>query len=208
MTLKDMRILKGLSQAELAALSGVNLRSLQDYEQGHKSIASAKGETLLRLSKALGFSIENLLEDSTIDLTFEAINTADAKERFLAYERHIASRKENIVHFPVIVKDTYVDMSRIYPTKQQMVGKVLSELRMDNRVTSLRLFGSSITMACNKDSDLDFAIGLNDLSTKAKNEVSEKVQLACDWSADIIWADRISSSDRIYTDIMKGLILI
>ena len=51
----------GLSQRELAALTGINYRSLQDYEQGHKRLASANGETLLRLSLALGCTIPELL---------------------------------------------------------------------------------------------------------------------------------------------------
>lgn len=54
MNLKQMREKAGLKQAELAQISGVNLRSLQDYEQGHKSLYSAKGETLLRMSITLG----------------------------------------------------------------------------------------------------------------------------------------------------------
>ena len=52
--LKDIRESKGLTRKELSELSGINFRSLQDYEQGHKNITSAKGETLYRLSVALG----------------------------------------------------------------------------------------------------------------------------------------------------------
>ena len=42
-------------------MSGVNFRSLQDYEQGHKKLASANGDILLRLSTVLGCSVEELL---------------------------------------------------------------------------------------------------------------------------------------------------
>ena len=44
-------------------MSGVNFRSLQDYEQGHKKLTSASGDVLLRLSTVLGCSMEDLLLD-------------------------------------------------------------------------------------------------------------------------------------------------
>ena len=42
-------------------MSGVNFRSLQDYEQGHKKLTSASGDILLRLSTVLGCTAEDLL---------------------------------------------------------------------------------------------------------------------------------------------------
>lgn len=63
MSLRDIRTSKNLTQRELARKSGVNYRSLQDYEQGHKKLTSANGDILLRLSTALGCSIEDLLID-------------------------------------------------------------------------------------------------------------------------------------------------
>ncbi len=51
-----------MSQKELAAQSGVNFRSLQDYEQGHKKLSLANGDTLLRLSIVLGCSLIDLLK--------------------------------------------------------------------------------------------------------------------------------------------------
>jgi len=59
--LKNIRESKGLSRKEVSERSGINFRSLQDYEQGHKNIKSAKGETLYRLSLTLGCSMEALL---------------------------------------------------------------------------------------------------------------------------------------------------
>ncbi len=62
-TLKQIRQNMGISQSELAEISGVNLRSLQDYEQGRKTLFSASGEMLYRLSFALNCSINDLLID-------------------------------------------------------------------------------------------------------------------------------------------------
>lgn len=66
MGLREIRKSRNLTRRELAQRSGVNFRSLQDYEQGHKSLLSASGDTLLRLSTTLGCSMEDLLLDDAI----------------------------------------------------------------------------------------------------------------------------------------------
>jgi len=53
----------GYSQRELAEKSGVNLRTLQQYELKTKDINKAATTTLLALSKSLGCKIEDLLEN-------------------------------------------------------------------------------------------------------------------------------------------------
>ena len=60
--LKRIRTTYGCTQAELARQSGVSLRSIQMYEQRHKDINKASAETLYRLSKVLGCTMENLVE--------------------------------------------------------------------------------------------------------------------------------------------------
>lgn len=60
--LKEARERAGLTQKELSERSGVNLRTIQDYEQGRKSINKAQGLTLYRLANALNVTIEELLE--------------------------------------------------------------------------------------------------------------------------------------------------
>ena len=52
-----------MSQSELAKQSGVPVRTIQQYEQGQKEIDHARGETLLRLARALACSIEDILEN-------------------------------------------------------------------------------------------------------------------------------------------------
>lgn len=61
--LKRIRESRGLSQAELATLSGVKLRSIQMYEQKGNDIDKAQAQTLYKLSRVLGCYIEDLLED-------------------------------------------------------------------------------------------------------------------------------------------------
>ena len=60
--LKRIRTAYGCSQAELAEMSGVGLRSIQMYEQRNKDINKASAESLLRISKVFGCRIEDLIE--------------------------------------------------------------------------------------------------------------------------------------------------
>ena len=60
--LKRIRTTYGCTQAELAKKSGVSLRSIQMYEQRNKDINKANADTLYRISKVLGCSMEDLIE--------------------------------------------------------------------------------------------------------------------------------------------------
>lgn len=60
--LKRIRTTYGCTQAELADLSGVSLRSIQMYEQRRKDINKASTESVYCIAKVLGCSIEDLLE--------------------------------------------------------------------------------------------------------------------------------------------------
>lgn len=51
--LKELRKAAGLTQAELAKKSGVNLSMIQFYEQGFKDLNKAAFETGLRIAEAL-----------------------------------------------------------------------------------------------------------------------------------------------------------
>ena len=60
--LKARRRALGLSQGLLADLSGVSLRTIQQYEQRRKNINRAQAETLAMLAGALECEMEDLLE--------------------------------------------------------------------------------------------------------------------------------------------------
>lgn len=59
--LKKTRILKQMSQSELAAKSGVPIKTIQDYEQGRRDINKAAIETVLKLANALDSSMDLIL---------------------------------------------------------------------------------------------------------------------------------------------------
>lgn len=60
--LKRIRMAYGCTQAELAKKAEVSLRSIQMYEQRNKDINKASVDTIYRLAKALGCTMEDLIE--------------------------------------------------------------------------------------------------------------------------------------------------
>ncbi len=61
--LKELREKAGLSQVQLADASGISVRVLQNYEQGVRNLNGAKLITLLRLCRALGCNLGNIVTD-------------------------------------------------------------------------------------------------------------------------------------------------
>ena len=61
--LKRIRESRGISQSELAKMSGVKLRSIQMYEQKANDIDKAQAQTLYKISRVLGCNIEDILEN-------------------------------------------------------------------------------------------------------------------------------------------------
>ena len=59
--LKEKRKEAGMSQAQLAEKSGVNIRMIQHYEQGFKDFDKASVETAVKLAKALKCTVEDLI---------------------------------------------------------------------------------------------------------------------------------------------------
>jgi transcriptional regulator with XRE-family HTH domain len=66
MKLQDVRKSAGLSQAKLATLSGISLRTIQDYECGHRTIDTAKLSIITALADALQVPLYELMEDAEL----------------------------------------------------------------------------------------------------------------------------------------------
>jgi len=60
--LKRIRSAAGLSQSKLSADAGVSLRSIQMYEQRNKDINKAQALTIVKIARALGCEVEELME--------------------------------------------------------------------------------------------------------------------------------------------------
>lgn len=60
--LKRIRMLTGYSQSELAKEAGVSLRQIQLFEQRQRDINKTQVENVVRLARALGCAVEDLVE--------------------------------------------------------------------------------------------------------------------------------------------------
>lgn len=100
-----IRELRGLSRKEVAELSGINLRSLQDYEQGHKDISSAKADTLYRLSLTLDCSMEELLSETVFDI--EEFRKKEFEKRLRSYQKNMELQsKKKVQTIPYSSEDS------------------------------------------------------------------------------------------------------
>ena len=63
--LKQYRIMRGLTQLDLATRTGISLRTLQDYEQGRKDINKAAAITVCKLAEELECNVWELLEEES-----------------------------------------------------------------------------------------------------------------------------------------------
>lgn len=61
--LKEMRQSRGLSQSQLAEKTGINVRTIQHYEQGSKIFDHARIDTILKVCVALGCQLEDIIEN-------------------------------------------------------------------------------------------------------------------------------------------------
>lgn len=110
--LKDIRNYRGMSQSALAMLSGVNLRTLQDYEQVQRPLAKASAETVYRLAKALNVRMEDLIltapDDTPDDDTLDAIKQ-EYYEKFVS-ELQVSGGKDLYRRLPCYVQQMKEDL--------------------------------------------------------------------------------------------------
>lgn len=66
MKLQELRNKVGLSQSGLAKLSGVKLRTIQEYEYGRQILDNAKLNIITALADALQVPLYELIEDEEL----------------------------------------------------------------------------------------------------------------------------------------------
>lgn len=65
--LKKIRMLRKLTQDELAGLAGVNIKSLSAYEQQPEKLSAASITTVYRLSQALNVDVMDIINRECLD---------------------------------------------------------------------------------------------------------------------------------------------
>ena len=64
MSLESLRLKRGLTLEQLAEKTGLKCTTVRKLEDGFNNIAFARAETVWRLAKALGVTMEDLLQQS------------------------------------------------------------------------------------------------------------------------------------------------
>lgn len=64
--LQELRTAAGLTRQQLSIKSGVNIRTIEAYEQGNKDINKAKLITILKLCSSLNCNLHDVITDDEI----------------------------------------------------------------------------------------------------------------------------------------------
>lgn len=185
---------KNISVYKLSELSKVPYTTLNELLNGKKSINDCKIKTIENIANALNLTIENLLHI----LNNKNITLSNSWEE----------SKNKIYYFPVIIDNVNYECNRIHPLKQKKINEVYNYVINNSDISKVIVFGSSINIRCNKKSDIDIAISLNQDSFNMtnKNIISEKIQEICDYNCDIVWLNTLEKNSKLYNNIyMKGV---
>lgn len=187
--IKDILKDKNISVYKLAKESGVPYTTVNEIVLGKKNPKDCSVRTISSLANYLNVPEQALFDDSKIQISTSWLD-----------------QKDKIYIFPIIVNNDNYDVSRIHPLNQKKINIVFNIINNDPRINKVIIFGSSTTLRCNKNSDVDIYISLNqkDVNNKNKDEISEAIQNELDYKADIIWADRVNGNSKLYKNIMKG----
>ncbi|MGF7145278.1 transcriptional regulator with XRE-family HTH domain [Anaerotaenia torta] len=117
--LAEARKRMGLSQSQLAKLSGISVRMIQHYEQGVKDINMASAQTVYKLAEALGCDTSELLTIFSDAESLEALSD-DVKKAII--KREAAERYSGFKAYPGTCKAIFNfipdDMFHRLPAKE------------------------------------------------------------------------------------------
>ena len=193
--LKELLIEKNLSVYKLAKETNLPYTTVNELVLGKKNINECNVKTIKTLATYFNYSTDKFID----------IITNTYKPTVLA-STWVAAKHQKY-EFPVIQDNMNYEAKYIHPLKQKIVNIIYDKIKDIPYLEKLILFGSSITICCNKDSDLDFAILLkteyNDL--EHQNEISEIIQEASGYNCDILWLDKLEKNTNIYNNVQRGV---
>jgi predicted nucleotidyltransferase len=112
----------------------------------------------------------------------------------------------HIFLFPIIVNTDFVNINRIFPSKQKIVKSIYDNSDLHNLCKQIIVFGSSITLRCTMYSDLDLAVELLNDNNESRNKATLILSKLLRGSRyDLIWIDEDIYNERVYEYIQKGV---
>lgn len=186
--LKDIIKENGYSVYKVSKESGVPYTTCNEIVLGKKNIEDCSIKTIASLASYLNVPLESLFKSKKQKTSSSWLEAKD--------KRYI---------FPIVIDDAKYEAARIHPLNQKAINNIYDVVSVDPRILKVIVFGSSTTIRCNRNSDVDIAIELADYSNEIKNEISEKIQEVNNYNTDIIWLDRVKSGSNIVNNINKGV---
>ena len=115
----------------------------------------------------------------------------------------------NRARFKKVVKTNFKRINEIYPLKQKDVAVLYKALLGFPNLKNITVIGSSTTLKCNRDSDLDLVIELEKYDNQTRLAVIDEIEkaLGCDYTYDVLWRDHLSEKDAIFKYYKQGVSL-
>ena len=181
---------------KLSEISKVPYTTLNELANGKKTVNDCKIKTIENISKALNISIELLLDI----LNNKQVKLSNSWEE----------NKNKKFYFPIIVNNDNYECNRIHPLMQKMVNKIYNFVSNTYEIEKVIIFGSSINIRCNRNSDIDIAVKIKSESfnRNVQNNISEQIQEITEYNSDIIWLNTIDQNTKLFNNInTKGVII-
>ncbi len=192
--LKDIIKSRNLSVYRLAKETNLPYTTVNEIVLGKKNVENCSLATIMPILNYLDIDIDELIS---------------SKKKKIELASTWEEKKDKKFIFPIITKDTPYEAKYIHPLMQREVKKVYDTISKEKCVEKLILFGSSINIRCNYQSDLDFAVKLKDdcFTIENKNMISELIQEITEYNADVIWLNSLEKGTLLETNIKKGIVI-
>jgi len=195
--IKDYIKIRNESIYKISKNSNIPYTTLNEIVLNKKNICDCNVGTLKKLAKYFNITIEALIdicENKNIIISNSWYENKYKKFKF-----------NNITNY------NYDFLTYIHPLNQKKIAKIYNSIKDIQNIKRVIIFGSSVNIRCNKNSDIDIYIDLKDknASRDIKNNISDLIQKSNDYneSIDIIWSGSIDEKTEMYKNIMNGIII-
>ena len=180
---------KKISVYKLSEISNIPYTTVNELANGKKNIDDCKIKTIQGLADSLNLTIESLLGLFNDD----KVILSDSWEQ----------NKYKKFYFPIIISNDNYECNRIHPLMQKKVNEIYNIIKNYKEIEKVVLFGSSVNIRCNNNSDIDIAIKIKDeyFNRSIQNIISETIGEITNYNCDIVWINTIDKLSLLFNNI-------
>jgi len=156
-TINDLRVKTGLSQAGFSKKYGIPVRTVQQWEQGRSTPPDY---------------LTCLLEK-------EILGQCRANNNYID-----KLKLRNQKNWRMVPGVSFKNANKVHPLQQKKVALVLSEIKYNKDVKKVYVFGSSVNNSCHVGSDLDLYFEMNEDKSPIKNTYPFEVDVLNNFNVD------------------------